>query len=102
MLRRIILGYVLSLLLLFSQQAIAAHEISHLSDPLAHTQDQSPQNNFCEKCLGFSSLHGSLPTFHLALPIATGHDSFIALASIELRNERITAYISRAPPATLV
>ncbi len=101
MLRKFILGYVLSLLLLFSQQAIAVHEISHLGDPHTHSQDQSPQNNFCEKCLGFSSLHGSLPTFHLALPIATGHDSFITPASIELHNERIAAYIARAPPATL-
>ena len=101
MLRKIILGYVLSLLLLFSQQAIAAHEISHLSDPFTNSQDQSPQNNFCEKCLGFSSLHGSLPAFHLALPIATGHDGFIAPVSIDHYSERIAAYISRAPPAIL-
>lgn len=101
MLRKIILGYVLSLLLLFSQQAIAAHEISHISDPFSHSQDQSPQNNFCEKCLGFSTLHGSLPAVHSVLPAPSGHDSFIAPASIDLHSEHITAYISRAPPAIL-
>ncbi|MFL9611314.1 hypothetical protein ACKF11_14640 [Methylobacillus sp. Pita2] len=99
MLRKILLGYVLSLLLLFSQQSIAAHEIWHIHDQLTHAKDQAPQHNACEQCLGLGSLESFIPATQPALHFSASHTGFVAPVSIEPRNERTVAYISRAPPA---
>lgn len=99
MLRKILLGYVLSLLLLFSQQSIAAHEIWHIHDQLTHAKDQAPQHNVCKQCLALGSLESFVHTTQPALHVSPNHTAFVAVICNELRNDRTFAYISRAPPA---
>ncbi|MPS48200.1 hypothetical protein [Methylobacillus sp.] len=99
MLRKILLGYVLSLLLLLSQQSIAAHDIWHLHDQLlSHAKDQSSQGNVCEQCLGLGSLESCIPATPPAFQTVFSHTGCIGPAAIECRSERTMAYSSRAPP----
>ncbi|MCB5190161.1 hypothetical protein LG198_05415 [Methylobacillus arboreus] len=102
MLRKILLGYVLSLLLLFSQQSLTAHEISHLNDQPSHTQDQSPHTNLCEQCLNFGSLGSFIPASQHALPTVTSHGSLVLFTTTQHNTRFLAAYTSRGPPPVLI
>ena len=61
MLRRYFITFFLGLLFVLTQQGVTAHEISHLSDNISHSQKQDKSHQgFCEKCASASQLGSAL------------------------------------------
>ena len=61
MLRRYFITFFLGLLFVLTQQGVTAHEISHITDNISHSQKQDKSNQgFCEKCASASQLGNGL------------------------------------------
>ncbi|SNR60579.1 hypothetical protein SAMN05192560_0072 [Methylobacillus rhizosphaerae] len=100
MLRKYLHAYVLSLLLLFSQQAVATHAISHIEDQ--HTQTKAPHSTFCEQCLHFSSMGSAIPVTPHVLHAATAYEHTFTPPVSRQSIDFPASYTCRAPPLTLV
>lgn len=92
---------LLALLLLFSQQMVLTHSVSHLSQaPVAGAHTKSlPLDQTCETCLAYAQVGSGMPSqFALRLADAVPEigfvSSFIAFRSVV----RFTAFRTRAPP----
>lgn len=97
MLRKLFLGYLLTLLLLLGQQGVLAHEISHLQD--YSQQDQAPHSGVCDQCLSLVSLDNLISGSSYILP-ATHSLTLKPVASPTLDHSQLVrnAYSARAPP----
>ena len=61
MLRRYFITFFLGLLFVLTQQGVTAHEISHITDNISHSQKQDKSHQgFCEKCASASQLGNGL------------------------------------------
>ncbi|MCB5185525.1 hypothetical protein LG201_09960 [Methylobacillus gramineus] len=100
MLRRVLLGYVLSLLLLLSQQGAVTHDISHLRDYSHPAQDQSTHASFCDQCLTYSSLDHATPGLTYSMAGLAGSFLFISSPALVNQSNTFYAYSSRAPPVS--
>lgn len=99
MLRKWLLIALLPFLLLFGQQALFAHEISHLGDTVPYSQDQAPHVSFCSQCLAISGLASALPSTPSSILV---HTPPLLAETKQVLVEHVSplhAYISRAPPA---
>jgi hypothetical protein len=100
MLRRYFTALLFTLLLVITQQGLVAHEISHIDNPISHSQKQDKSHaNFCEKCANYSELGSGLtPNFH-QYSIVTGHHAF-HIFSAKCSNTRLKLnYSAQAPPS---
>jgi hypothetical protein len=66
MLRRYFITFFLALLFVLTQQGVTAHEISHITDNISHSQKQDKSHQgFCEKCASASQLgNGLISSIH--------------------------------------
>jgi len=100
MFRRYFTAVLFALLFVFTQQAAIAHEISHVNDPISHSQKQDKTHiSFCEKCASYSQLGNAVTSnFHSLLSklLQSDFDRFSAKHSYLPFN---LAYCAQAPPA---
>jgi hypothetical protein len=69
MLRRYFITFFFALLFVLTQQGVTAHEISHVSDNISHSQKQDKSHqDFCEKCASGNQLGNGL--------ISSAHHTF--------------------------
>jgi hypothetical protein len=75
--RRYFITFFLALLFVLTQQGVTAHEISHISDNISHSQKQDKSHQgFCEKCASASQLgNGLISSIHHAFSKALDSDS---------------------------
>lgn len=69
--RRLLLAWLMPLLLLSAQLAIAQHEIKHLSVASSHAGKQGNvplERAACDQCFAFASLAGAMPVAALHVP----------------------------------
>lgn len=69
--RRLLLAWLMPLLLLSAQLAIAQHEIKHLSVASSHAGKQGKvplERAACDQCFAFASLAGAMPVAALHVP----------------------------------
>ena len=69
--RRLLLAWLMPLLLLSAQLAIAQHEIKHLSIASSHAGKQGKvplERAACDQCFAFASLAGAMPVAALHVP----------------------------------
>jgi hypothetical protein len=103
-LRRLSLWLLLSLLLVIAQQGAVAHEISHYADDVSQSQQknkQSPADKFCEKCLAFAQIAGSVNTELPVLPLLLLTYDHTPQAPAAFIAADAPAYRSRDPPSLL-
>lgn len=102
--RKTFLILVLPLLLLFTQQMAAVHEIGHFSDEIAKSktgEKQTPANKFCDQCFGFSSIAGAVTSEPPTLALADlSYDFAFSLQSAVIAADA-PAYRNRGPPVLL-
>lgn len=96
--RRIFFTLFMAFALCVGQQALALHDLAHVTNPV-HKQDSTPGKNTCAKCFACAQLSGavgaSIPEVPLleAAPHLSPGPAYVAVAgSIRL------AFRSRAPP----
>ncbi|MES2547089.1 MAG: hypothetical protein V4575_05235 [Pseudomonadota bacterium] len=107
MLHRFFVHFSLVVLFAFTQMGVATHEISHFSDLIQHTQqdskskqDQQAPNHKCEQCLGHANAASGLAASNfvfaahqsVSLPVTDCYFSYLHLP--------YRAYSARAPPQT--
>lgn len=101
MLRKWLLIALLPFLLLFGQQALFAHEISHLGDAVPYSQDQAPHASFCSQCLAISGLGSALPSTPSSILVHTPALLAETKQVLVEHTSPLHAYISRAPPTVI-
>lgn len=100
MLRKLFLGYLLTLLLLLGQQSVLAHEISHLQD--YSQQDKAPHSGVCDQCLSLASLDNLISGSSYILPAASALTvKPVASAMLDHSQLARNAYSARAPPSLI-
>ena len=90
----------LAFVLLFAQQAGAAHALHHAFEDLTQHQDdkQAPHSNTCEKCADFAQQSSALNVaVHNFIPLVIT-DEAVQYRTILFRSIRILSAVARAPP----
>jgi len=98
--RAIFFPLLLALVLLFAQQAGAAHALHHALENLTQQQEdkQAPHSNTCEKCADFAQLSSALNVgTHNFTPLLM-FDETVPHHTISFRSVHILAAVARAPP----
>ncbi len=90
----------LAVVLLFAQQAGAAHALHHALEDLTQHQDdkQAPHSDTCEKCADFAQLSSALNVdAHHFTPLVI-FDETVQYHTFLFRSIRILSAVARAPP----
>jgi hypothetical protein len=98
--RAILFPLLLAFVLLFAQQAGAAHALHHTLENLTQQQDdqQAPHSDTCEKCADYAQLGGALNVAAHDFTPLTVSDEAAPHRNITFRTVRILAAVARAPP----
>lgn len=70
--QRLLIAWLMPLLLLTAQLAVAQHEIKHLSIASTHASKQGNvplERAACDQCFAFASLAGAMPVAALHVPL---------------------------------
>ena len=70
--KRLLIAWLMPLLLLTAQLAIAQHELKHLSIASSHAGKQGKvplERAACDQCFAFASLAGAMPVAVLHVPL---------------------------------
>lgn len=102
MLRRILNILCLIFLFAFSQQAVVAHEISHIQDYTQKTQSDKSDLHSCNQCMGFAKLqHINESEFIFNVEELNQYLVFV-IQSHSYQSSTATYFIARAPPQSLI
>lgn len=104
MLQRYVIHFALIFLFAFTQIGVAAHEISHLTDAKAHTQqDQKSSSKHtaaeqCEQCIHYAKVANALHISGFAIPAISSDAIITDSHSTDVQSRFSSAYRARAPP----
>jgi hypothetical protein len=89
--------------LLFAEQAGAAHALRHTLEDLTHQQQdkQAPHSDACEKCANYAHLGSALSSDALDFTPPRVTDETIQHRGISYRSFPVLAADARGPPALL-
>ena len=101
--RRIVGYLLLSLALLITQQAVAAHALTHptSSAPSKHDPGSAPHTGACALCIAATHSGSALVSVPLLLPANTSTTHLVVPIAWTYRPTLTLAFSSRAPPALL-
>jgi hypothetical protein len=93
----------LAFVLLFAQQAGAAHALGHaLDDIKQHQEDKhTPHSNACEKCADYAQLGNALGVAALDFIPPRMHGTILPGIAVVSRSFRVLAAAARGPPSLL-
>jgi hypothetical protein len=99
-LRRIVAFLLLALALVAGQQAVALHDIAHVTGDESQHDGSKPGPSKCDKCFACAELSGAVGVAAVSLPPVLAA-RVLPLASLDLGAPATTrvAFRSRAPPA---
>lgn len=94
---------LLAFVLLFAQQAGAAHALHHAFEDLTQHQEdkQAPHSNTCEKCSDFAQLSSALNVSAYNFTPLDVFDETVQYRTIPFRSIRILSAVARAPPYSI-
>ncbi len=104
MLQRYVIHFALIFLFAFTQIGVVTHEISHLTDAAAHTQQEqkSPAKHTaaeqCEQCLHYAKVANGLALSGFALSVISADAIATFSDSSDFQSHFSSAYSARAPP----
>jgi len=98
--RAIFFPLLLAFVLLFAQQAGAAHALHHAFEDLTQQQEgkQAPHSNTCEKCADYAQLGSALNVGAYDFIPLLVFDEAVQHHTISLRSAHILAAVARGPP----
>jgi len=98
--RRIVGYLLLSLALLITQQAVAAHALTHptSSAPSKHDPGSAPHTGACALCIAATHSGSALVSVPLLLPANTSTTHLVVPIAWTYRPTLTLAFSSRAPP----
>lgn len=100
---RLFQSLFLAFVLLFAQQAGAAHVLHHALEDLTQHQDdkQTSHSDTCGKCADFAQLSSALNVgVHSFVPLVV-FDEMVQFSAIPFRSIRILSAAARAPPYSI-
>lgn len=104
MLQRYIIHLALVFLFAFTQMGVATHEISHITDPGQHSQqDQKSQSKQsvaeqCAQCLNYAKVASGLESADFEIPAIQAASIEIGIQGSDFQSAVTSAYAARAPP----
>ncbi len=104
MLQRFVIHFALIFLFAFTQIGVVTHEISHLTDATAHSQQdqKSPAKHTaaeqCEQCLHYAKVANGLALSDFTLPIISADANTTFSYFSNFQSNFTSAYSARAPP----
>lgn len=92
---------LLTFVLLFAQQAGAAHAVHHALEDLTQQQDkdkQAPYSDACEKCADYAHLGNALNVGAYHFTLLAVSDETVQLRTIHVRSAHTLPAVARGPP----
>lgn len=98
--RTIFFPLFLAFVMLFAQQAGAAHALHHALDDLSqHQKDkQAPHTDACEKCSDYTQLGSALNVSALDFILLAVSDVLVQHRSPDFRSALVIPAVARGPP----
>jgi hypothetical protein len=98
--RGILFPLLLVFILLFAQQAGAAHALHHALEDLTHQQHDknAPHSDNCEQCANYAQLGSALNVGTLDFTPPTVSGETIQHRSVVFRSIHVLAALARGPP----
>lgn len=109
MLQRYIIHLALVFLFAFTQIGVATHEISHITDPGQHSQQEPSQQDQksqskqsvaeqCAQCLNYAKVASGLESADFEIPAIKAASIEIGIQGSGFQSAFTSAYAARAPP----
>ena len=92
---------LLTFVMLFAQQAGAAHALHHALEDLTQQQDedkQAPHSETCEKCADYAHLGNALNVSAHDFALLSVSDETLQFRTIPIRSIRTLPAVARGPP----
>ena len=97
MLRSTVLKSLLVLALLFTQQGVVMHGVSHALTE--HSQHQSlPHDKYCKLCAAYAQIGSAIGVSHIHFDFAATFETAHTSYSTDFHSIAFTAFAARAPP----
>ena len=104
MLQRYIIHFALIFLFVLAQIGVATHGISHLSEAVQHSQQDSKSQSKhsasaqCEQCISFAKIASALHLSAFIIPLTNSEVIVAVLHVSSFESQFRGAYFARAPP----
>jgi hypothetical protein len=98
---RLLFSLLLAFVLLFAQQGVALHALSHLADGVPAKSQQEkhlPHSPACDKCVVYAGIGGAAPSSPPAFGIQQATVILAAALFLLFFSAPLRSYLSRAPP----
>jgi hypothetical protein len=97
MLRSVLLKSLLVFALLFAQQGVVTHSISHILTE--KSQDQSlPHTKHCSLCAAYAQIGSAISVSHVSFDFAASFEEVHTSYFTSFHSTPFTAFAARAPP----